>query len=406
MIKCGLLGRKLGHSYSPEIHAMLADYEYILCEREEDGIEDLLKNGGFTGLNVTIPYKKTVIPYLDRISDVARKIGSVNTIVRDGDGKLFGDNTDVQGFIALVKHSGIDVAGKKTLVLGSGGASAAVCCALDTLGAPYTVISRSGENNYGNLYLHADAKVIVNATPVGMYPENGKAPVDLRSFPECEGVIDVIYNPAVTALLAQAEEMGIKNANGLYMLVAQAKRGAELFLNESIPDSETDRIEKTLSKRMKNIVLVGMPGCGKSTVAEIISKLTGRETADSDEEIERRIGMRICEYIPKYGEEAFRRVEEEVLSDLGKLSGRVIPTGGGCVTREKNYISLHQNGVIFHIERDIKLLPKDGRPLSQTTDPKVMYEKRRPLYKHFADHTVENSGTPEETARRITEIMS
>lgn len=401
----GLLGKTLKHSYSPEIHALLADYEYKLVECGEERLNAVLHDESFSGFNVTIPYKKAVVPFLDEISATARRTASVNTVVRRSDGTLFGDNTDVPGFIAMIRRAGIDVSGKKTLVLGSGGASAAVCLALETLGARWTVISRSGENNYGNLGIHADAEIIVNATPVGMYPENGRAPLDLTLFPDCRGVADVIYNPAKTALLLQAERLGIKNCGGLYMLVAQAKRSAELFLGREIPDGETDRVEGVLSKRMKNIVLIGMPGCGKTTVAAALAAMTGREAVDSDAVIEERTGRKISDYIPEYGEDAFRRVETEVLSDLGRRSGLIIATGGGCVTREENRDLLRQNGTLFHIERDLSLLGTDGRPLSQKDGVAAIYEKRKPLYESFRDFRIENDGSPEDTARKITELM-
>ena len=258
MLKCGLLGRKLGHSYSPAIHSMLSDYSYELFEREPEQLEDFLLHGDWDGINVTIPYKKTVLPYCRELSPLAKEIGSVNTIVRRPDGSLFGDNTDAYGFESLVKKSGIEVRGKKALVLGSGGASVTVVAVLKRLGAAsVTVISRSGENNYDNIQKHADAKIIVNTTPLGMYPNNGQAAVDLKTFPNCEGVLDVVYNPARTALLLQAESLGIAHAGGLYMLVAQAKRSSEIFTGSSIPDSETERIEKLLSAQMQNIILIG-----------------------------------------------------------------------------------------------------------------------------------------------------
>ena len=276
MLKCGLLGQKLGHSYSPAIHGMLADYDYQLFEREPEQLEDFLKNGDWDGINVTIPYKKAVLPYCAELSETARRIGSVNTIVRRPDGSLYGDNTDAYGFESLVRKSGIDVRGKKALVLGSGGASVTVVAVLKMLGAEsVTVISRGGEDNYDNLAKHADARIIANTTPVGMYPNNGQAAVDLAQFPQCEGVLDVVYNPARTALLLHAEKLGIPCAGGLYMLVAQAKRSSELFTGSSIPDSEIGRIEKLLSGQMKNIVLVGMPSSGKSTLAAALGERLG-----------------------------------------------------------------------------------------------------------------------------------
>ncbi|MGM9661825.1 MAG: shikimate kinase [Oscillospiraceae bacterium] len=405
-MRCGLLGEKLGHSYSPAIHAMLGDYEYWLYEKSPEELADFLKNGEFQGLNVTIPYKKTVLPYCAELSDAARRIGSVNTLVRRADGSLYGDNTDAFGFAGMVKKSGVEAAGKKAVVLGSGGASVTVCDVLRRLGAAsVTVISRRGEDNYENLSRHADAEILVNTTPVGMYPNNGAAAVDLAAFPRCEAVLDIIYNPARTALLLQAERLGIPHAGGLYMLVAQAKRSAELFLSRPIDDGEIGRIEGVLSRSMQNVVLVGMPGCGKSTLAARLGEALGREVLDADAEIEKAAGMPIPEIFRRYGEEEFRRRETETLAALGKRSGAVIATGGGAVLREENYPLLHQNGLIFWVQREIDRLPKEGRPVSLKSDLNTLYETRRPRYQRFADYETDNNGSVQEAARQILEVM-
>ena len=406
MLKCGLLGQKLGHSYSPAIHGMLAGYDYQLFEREPEQLGDFLKNGDWDGINVTIPYKKAVLPYCAELSETARRIGSVNTIVRRPDGSLYGDNTDAYGFESLVKKSGIQVQGKKALVLGSGGASVTVVAVLKMLGAEsVTVISRGGEDNYDNLSKHADAKIIANTTPVGMYPNNGQAAVDLAQFPLCEGVLDVVYNPARTALLLQAEKLGIPCAGGLYMLVAQAKRSSELFTGSSIPDSEIGRIEKVLSGQMKNIVLVGMPSSGKSTLAAALGERLGRPVYEADALIEQEAGMDIPAIFAQYGEGHFRALETEVLSRLGKLSGAVISTGGGCVTREENYDLLHQNGTILWLQRGTEKLDKTGRPLSLKNDLNEMYQKREPMYRRFADAAVDNNGSVEAALAQILEVL-
>ena len=406
MLKCGLLGQKLGHSYSPAIHGMLADYDYQLFEREPEQLEDFLKNGDWDGINVTIPYKKAVLPYCAELSDTARRIGSVNTIVRRPDGSLYGDNTDAYGFESLVGKSGIDVRGKKALVLGSGGASVTVVAVLKMLGAEsVTVISRCGEDNYDNLAKYADARIIANTTPVGMYPNNGQAAVDLSLFPRCEGVLDVVYNPARTALLLQAEKLGIPCAGGLYMLVAQAKRSSELFTGSSIPDSEIGRIEKVLSGQMKNIVLVGMPSSGKSTLAAALGKKLGRTVYEADALIEQEAGMDIPAIFAQYGEGHFRALETEILGRLGKLSGAVISTGGGCVTQEENYDLLHQNGTILWLQRGTEKLDKTGRPLSLKNDLNEMYQKREPMYRRFADAAVDNNGSVEAALAQILEVL-
>lgn len=400
-MKCGLLGRTLGHSYSPQIHRDLGDYSYKLFEKEPDQLEDFLKNGDFTGLNVTIPYKKTVIPFLDELSPTAREMGCVNTIVRRADGTLYGHNSDFFGFQSLVRHSGIAVAGRKALVLGSGGASNTAVKALEALGATPVVISRSGENHYGNLHLHKDAAVIVNTTPVGMYPNTGAAPLDLGVFPHLEGVLDVIYNPARTKLLLDAEASGIPNENGLWMLVAQAKESAEYFTGKSLDDSRIETIYRKLRAQMQNLVLIGMPGCGKSTIGAALAEKLGRKLVDADEAIVSLAGKSIPEIFAQDGEEVFRSWETKALEGIGKQSGLVIATGGGCVTREENYPLLHQNGTIVYLKRDTSLLPKDGRPLSQLNSLDAMYEARRPLYEAFADFTVDNNGSPENTVTAI-----
>lgn len=404
-MKCGLLGGKLGHSYSPQIHSQLGDYSYELFEKKPEELEDFLKYGDFRGLNVTIPYKKDVIPYLDELSPRAKRIGAVNTIVRREDGSLIGHNTDYFGFEMMVRASGLSIAGKKVLVLGSGGASMPVVAALTEQGANVIVISRSGENNYNNLHLHRDASVIVNTTPVGMYPNVGNSPLDLEQFPNLEGVLDIIFNPARTQLLLDAEEKGLVAMNGLLMLVAQAKESAEWFTGKAIPDDVISAIHASLRRQMENIVLIGMPGSGKSTVGMILAEKLEKKFVDADTYLTQKAGRSIPDIFASDGEAGFRTLETETLAELGKQSGLVIATGGGCVTQERNYPLIHQNGTIFCLDRDLNKLPTDGRPLSQANKLQDMYRVRKPLYEAFADFRIDNNGNAESTATRIMEEL-
>ena len=404
-MKSGLLGRKLGHSYSPQIHEFLGSYSYDLFEREPEEVDDFVKNGDYTGINVTIPYKKDVIPYLQEISPLAQRMGAVNTIVRRNDGSLYGHNTDYFGFSSMVHRSGISVNGKKVLVLGSGGASNTAVKVLEDMGAQVVIISRSGPNNYTNLQLHQDAAVIVNTTPVGMYPNTGNAPVDLRDFPLLEGVLDMIYNPARTQLLLDAETMGLPRENGLWMLVAQAKEAAEYFGGKSIPDGVIETVYRKMSAKMQNIVLIGMPGCGKSTVAALLSEKLGRKSVDADAEIVKLAGKSIPEIFAEDGEDHFRNLETQVLEELGKQSQLIIATGGGCVTRHRNYPLLHQNSCIIWLDRELEKLPTEGRPLSQKNKLKDLLDARRTMYEAFADHKVDNNGSCEDTVNQIISIL-
>ena len=404
--RCGLIGEKLGHSFSPAIHGKLADYEYKLYELSPEQVGPFLEKKEYDGLNVTIPYKKTVIPYCDELTEAAKSIGSVNTIVKRPDGTLLGHNTDYDGFMWLLKNAGAEVKGKKAVVLGTGGASVTVQAALRNMGAAsVVVISRSGEDNYENIARHSDAKILVNATPVGMYPKTGVSPVDLDSFTALEGVFDVVYNPARTQLLLEAEKRGIPCANGLGMLVAQAKAACERFTGEPIDDEKVYTIKAEMERNTRNVMLIGMPGSGKSTVGAALAESLGRKLVDVDERIVELAGCSIPEIFAKEGEEGFRQIEHQALCEVSKESGLVIATGGGVVTRPENLDPMRQNSLIVWLLRDLSLLPKDGRPLSQTNSLTEMFKVREPLYRAAADCIADNNGSLEDTLKQIMEAM-
>lgn len=401
-LEFGLLGEHLGHSFSPAIHRQLGGYDYQLVELPPDQVGPFLQKGSFRGLNVTIPYKKTVMAYCRELSPAAERIGSVNTIVRRPDGSLYGDNTDYDGFRYLLQSAGAQVRGKKVLVLGSGGASLTVRAVLADLGAGSVVtISRSGPDHYGNLERHRDAEFLINTTPVGMYPNTGIAPVDLDQFPRCTGVFDLIYNPAKTQLLLEGERRGLLWSNGLGMLVAQAKAAAERFLNRSLPEDRVAEITTSMEKQTRNLLLIGMPGCGKTTVGRELARRLQRPLEDLDQRIVESSGYSIPELFAREGEEGFRAWEHRVLCETAKESGRVIACGGGIVTRRENWDPMRQNSTVLYLRRDLDLLPTSGRPMSQANPVETLYRQRAPLYERLADLTVDNRRTPEETAQEI-----
>ena len=402
----GLLGERLGHSFSPQIHRDLAGYDYQLLPTPPEAVEDLFARRAFQGLNVTIPYKRTVMPLCDEIDPRAAAIGAVNTVVNQN-GRLTGYNTDIDGFLYMARRAGVDMAGKKVVILGSGGTSRTARAAAGELGAREIVtVSRHGEDNYQNLSRHADAQVLVNTTPVGMYPNWGQSPVSLESFPALEGVLDVVYNPLRTALLLQAEERGLPCSCGLPMLVAQAKRAAELFTGRNIDDSRTEAVLHGLREQLTSIVLIGMPGCGKTTVGRALAGKLGRTFVDLDEEIVRRAGTSIPEIFAREGEAGFRERESALVREFGERTGLVVSTGGGVVTRRENYIPLKQNGLLLHLRRDPAALPTDGRPLSQATAPEELWRRRAPLYAAFADGEIDNNGTLAGTLEQIEKEMT
>ena len=401
----GLIGEKLGHSYSPQIHARLGDYRYELKEIAPEDLDAFLAGRGFKGLNVTIPYKQSVVPHCAELSDAAREVGSVNTLIVRPDGTLYGHNTDIGGFIHMLRETGIDPAGRKAAILGSGGTSLTARAAMRRMGARETVVvSRSGPVTYDALYAeHSDAEIVINATPVGMYPRNGVSPVDLDRLPKICGVVDVIYNPEKTKLILDAQARGIPAVSGLTMLVAQAREAAELFTGHPISPNAIASIRGEISAQTLNLVLIGMPGCGKSSLGQAIARSLNRPFADCDREIVRRAGMSIPDIFARQGEKAFRDLETEVVLDLCKQSGTVIATGGGAILREENVRAMRQNGRVCFIRRDIGNLPRSGRPLSSSEDAVArLWEQRRDKYA-AADFTIDNDLTIDQIAERIRE---
>lgn len=402
----GLIGKTLKHSLSPEIHKHFYDYDYSLIELKEDQVENFFKEKNFNAVNVTIPYKETAMPYLNRIDSFAKEIGCVNTVKKEADGTLSGYNTDYFGFSYLLKSNDIDVHNKKAIVLGSGGASKTVCAVLKDLDAKsITVISRTGENNYQNISKHFDAEIIVNTTPVGMYPDNLNTPIDLTCFNNVQAVIDIIYNPLKTKLLLDAQKKNIKFSNGLSMLVAQAKMAAEIFLDKKIPDSEIERVLNILKKQTENIVLVGMPGAGKSTIARELGKILHRPVFDTDNVIEEKALKTIPAIFEEFGEEYFRNLETDAVKETGKKISSVIATGGGIIKKQENFDALKQNGFVVFLNRNLNELSLQGRPLSTSKEClKEMYIERYPKYKEIADVEVyvqENISDTVESVIRI-----
>ena len=404
-LRCGLIGKPLGHSYSPQIHALLADYDYALTELEEHEVGDYLKSDRFDATNVTIPYKKTVMPFLDEISPEAMRIGSVNTVTHLPDGRLRGDNTDYYGFSHLLDTAGIDVKDRIVVIIGGGGASMTARTVAADRGAKEVRILTHKENTPENLPRFADTEILMNTSPVGMYPKNGESPVPMDLFPHLIGVVDMVYNPSKTALILDAEERKIPCISGLPMLVAQAKMASELFTGTKIDDSEIERVTRIVELQMKNIALVGMPGCGKSTIGRVLAQKLGRKFVDLDEVITEKAGCPIPEIFAKQGEATFRQMEHDCLDEISKLSGLVIATGGGTVIREDNRRLLKQNSETVFLRRDISLLPKDGRPVSQANDLGELFKKRLPFYLDAADHEITVDADPERNAQTITEVL-
>ncbi len=402
--KYGLLGEHLSHSFSPQIHSSMADYPYALYEVERENLGSWVKSCGLSGYNVTIPYKQEIMKYCDTLSPAAQKIGAVNTVKVLSDGSLLGDNTDYHGFRYMVEALNLDLKDKKAIVLGNGGASKTVQVVLSEEGAEVVVFDVAGENPYSDLGLHTDAVLIVNATPVGMYPNTGVSLADLSMFTECKGVLDLIYNPAHTALLQQAGHLGIPCMNGLPMLVAQAKRACEIFTDTTLSDSVIERIRRDVSAQTENLILVGMPGCGKTTIGTLLAQRLERKFVDADEEILSSTGRSPSQIIKEDGEAAFRLVESQVLRDICKQSGLIIATGGGAVTIRDNYDVIRQNGKVIFLQRNIDTLATEDRPLSVNLPQ--LYETRLPMYREFAHAEVDGNGTPDEVSERVYRAFS
>lgn len=411
MMEYGLIGEKLGHSFSKIIHEKLADYTYELCPLAKDELDAFMTAKQFKAINVTIPYKQDVIPYCDVLDDSAKRIGVVNTIV-NRDGKLFGYNTDFAGFLYNLNAHGITLKDKKVMICGSGGTCKTVTAVSEYMGAKeILVVSRSKKENavtYEECIRHKDVDVVVNASPKGMYPNNGESPLDLSNFPNCKAVVDVIYNPLKTRLLQQAEQLGMKAVNGLEMLVAQAKFAVEHFLSTEIENDKIDQITLELLKQLTNIVLIGMPSSGKTLTGKALCKYIDKTVVDTDAVIVERSGMSIKEMFARHGEAYFRQWEHDVIEELSKQNGLIIATGGGAIKNEENIQNLKQNGIVMFIDRDLEhLLVTDDRPLSKDANAVAkLYEERYPLYTKYGDLRVPNNYPMEISQQELDELMN
>ena len=410
-MKCGLIGEKLGHSFSKEIHQKIGGYEYELIELAPDELEGFILSRDFDGLNVTIPYKQTVMEYLDEISDLAREAGAVNTVVNK-DGKLYGYNTDCGGMKMLIERMGVDFRGKKAFIAGSGGTSRTATAVCKSLGASDIVrASRSGRNGastYEEAFkLCSDAALLINTTPAGMYPDTDSLPFDIGHFDHPEGLLDVIYNPLNTRLIREARAKGIRAENGLYMLVGQAVLSSELFTGKKAADGLIEEIYQDLLREKQNIVLTGMPGCGKSTLGKMLAERLGKQMVETDEIISQEAGMPIKDIFAEYGEQHFRDLESEVIKRYSVKGGAVISTGGGAILRKENVEALRLNGVIVFIDRPLDCLEtSDSRPLSNDRSKlEKLYEERYQIYRDTADIIIETNGTKEESAEKLWEAL-
>lgn len=402
----GVLGRVLGHSYTPKIYNMLAGLDYVRFEREPDQVEAFLKGDEWQGVNATIPYKRTVMPYLDELSDIARRLGNVNTITRLPDGRLRGDNTDYYGFQVLVESVGVDLRGKHALVFGGDGGAGSTCMTvLGDLGAIPHAVGRSGDVTYDDLDAWSHAALAVNCTPVGMYPDCPASVCGLEPLTDLEAFVDIVYNPARTSMMMDAEERGIPTAGGLLMLVAQAAQAVERYVGETVSMDRIMQVTDELSRSVENIALIGMPGCGKTRVGERLAELGGREHIDIDREFDRRHGMPAPDFILSNGEDAFREAETEIIADVAKRSGLVISCGGGVVERQANYRLLHQNSRIVMLDRPLDELSTRNRPITARKGIERLAETRLPRYRAWADAIITSRESPMATATEVARAL-
>ena len=408
-MKYGVIGEHLKHSFSPEIHSQIGDYDYIIKEIEPQNLESFIKERAFCGINVTIPYKEKVIPMLDYVDPAALKIGAVNTVV-NRDGKLYGYNTDYSGMKALVNRIGLEIKGKKVLIVGTGGTSKTATAVLNDMGVKEIIyvsnIPTQGAITYEEVYsYHTDCEIIFNTSPVGMYPKNDGIPLRLEEFYKLEGILDVVYNPIRTNLVLKARSLGKKAEGGLYMLGAQAVYASQHFFEGSVDNSLLDKVYKSVLTMKDNVTLVGMPACGKTTVGKLLAEKTGKTFVDTDDEIVKRIGMDIPAYFERYGESAFRQVECQIIEEISAKNNQIIATGGGAVLNADNVRRLKQNGLVYFIDRSLELLcPTDNRPLSKDrASMEKRYKERYHIYCSTCDVKVNGDLSADAVAQEIYE---